>query len=87
MIEQLGLDSPSVANAAVRTLVQDALGPAAKSPHVPVEELVTGAGAATHPEDSPFTLKASNSTAPLENWNFTALSKSTAPTVRELDLS
>ena len=35
----------------------------------------------TQAEATPFKLKASNSTSPLENWNFTALSKATAATV------
>jgi hypothetical protein len=40
-----------------------------------------GVGSGSDPrqfEFSPFKLKASNSTSPLENWNLTALSKSTA---------
>ena len=40
-----------------------------------------GGGATTQVEFTPFKLKASNSTAPLENWNLTALSKATAGTV------
>ena len=32
-------------------------------------------------ETTPFNVKASNSTSPLENWNLTALSKLTAATV------
>ena len=41
----------------------------------------------TQPEATPFTLKASKSTAPSENWNLTALSNPTAPTVIVFDPS
>ena len=41
----------------------------------------SGSEAAAQSEATPFKLKASNSMSPLENWNLTALSKSTAATV------
>ena len=41
----------------------------------------------TQVELTPFKLKASNSTSPLENWNLTALSKVTAATVILLEPS
>ena len=40
-----------------------------------------GGEGTTQPEESPFNTRASNSTSPFENWNFTALSKVTAATV------
>ena len=40
--------------------------------------------AQTQVEATPFKVNASNSTSPLENWNFTALSKETAGTVMVL---
>ena len=40
-----------------------------------------GVAVTTQVEFTPFKLKASNSTSPLENWNLTALSKATPPTV------
>ena len=41
-----------------------------KSSH---NSIVEDKGSGTHPEFTPFTLKASNSMSPLENWNLTAL--------------
>ena len=46
-----------------------------------VTKFVTGRVVPTHDEESPFKVRASNSTSPLENWNLTALLKFTAGTV------
>ena len=47
-----------------------------------VTKFVTGRGVVpTHDEESPFKVRASNSTSPLENWNLTALLKFTLGTV------
>ena len=50
-------------------------------------KLLAEEGGITQPEESPFSVKASNSTSPLENWNLTALSKVTAATVMVFDPS
>ena len=52
-----------------------------KSAHAFINDVDGAGGGVTHDETTPFTLKLSNSTSPLENWNLTALSKDTAGTV------
>ena len=53
------------------------LGPETKSPQSLISDVVGGGVVPTHDEATPFNVNASNSTSPLENWNFTALSKLT----------
>ena len=74
------LATPSATVVATSTWGQ-ALGPATKSPQALINDVDERGVGATQVEATPFKLKASNSTAPFENWNFTALSKPTAPTV------
>ena len=52
-----------------------------KSLHALINDTDGGGVVPTQSESSPFKLKASNSTAPSENWNLTVLSKVTAATV------
>ena len=52
-----------------------------KSPHAFIKDEVGGGVVPTQYEATPFKVKKSNSTSPLENWNLTALSKFTAGTV------
>ena len=65
---------------ATRTNGQEA-GPEIKSLHALINDEDEGGKGAIQVEVTPFKLKASNSTAPFENWNLTALSKVTAGTV------
>ena len=57
------------------------MGPASKSLQALINDELEGGGGATQSEVSPFKLRKSNSTSPLENWNLTVLSKVTAGTV------
>ena len=63
------------------------MGPEIKSLHALINDVDDGGIGATHVDVTPFKLKALNSTAPLENWNLTALSKVTAGTVILLEPS
>ena len=56
-------------------------GPETKSLQAPTEDAATAVKASAQSEASPFKVRASNTTAPLENWNLTARSKPTPPTV------
>ena len=61
---------PSSITQEVKKCVQVSFGPSLKI----LQSLIVNAeGSGTHPEFTPFTLKASNSMSPLENWNLTAL--------------
>ena len=64
------LETPSEASVASKICGQAAVVPETKSLQIETVEVVGSGRQATL---SPFTLKASNSTSPLENWNFTAL--------------
>ena len=55
---------------------------AEKSSQSAIDDPAAGSSDKEQPESTPFTLKASNTTSPLENWNLTALSKPTPPTVK-----
>ena len=66
---------------ASRTKGQAEALPESNSSQSEISELVGNEGAKTQFEFSPFTFKASNTTSPLENWNLTVRSKSTAATV------
>ena len=62
------LKTPSEASVASKTCGHADPDPAMKSSH---NSIVEDKGSGTHPEFTPFTLKASNSMSPLENWNLT----------------
>jgi hypothetical protein len=54
---------------------------------VPVDDTDDTGTGVTHDEATPLTSNTLNSTSPLENWNFTALSKPTDDTVILFDPS